>query len=179
MKEQNFSLQPFTPSSSLTNCAIVGNITRYNHTLAISYQLRCQLAKLRIPTSGSEPTRKDELWQETCFEFFLGVKDSPQYWEFNLSPTEDWNVYRFATYRQGMQEEMAFSSLPFKIQKQADLLLLTLEVDLEQLISANQALEVAISAVVKPREDEVSYWALVHPGSQADFHRRDSFLLKL
>ncbi|NEP10411.1 MAG: DOMON-like domain-containing protein [Symploca sp. SIO2C1] len=179
MKDQSFSLQPFDSNSPLTNCAIVGNITRYNHTLAISYELRCQLAELAIPTSASEPTRKDELWKTTCFEFFFGIKDSPQYWEFNLSPTEDWNVYRFAAYRQGMQEEMAFSSLPFKIQKQPDLLLLTLEVNLEQLISANQALEVAISAVVKPREGKVSYWALVHPGSQADFHQRDSFILEL
>jgi len=179
MNDQSFSLLPFAPSSSLTNCEIVGNITRYNHTLAIFYELRCQLEKLVIPTSASEPARQDLLWKETCFEFFLGVKDSPEYWEFNLSPTENWNVYRFATYRQGMQEEKAFTSLPFSVQKQSDLLLLALELDLDRLVSANQLLEVAISAVVKPTEGDLSYWALVHPSSQADFHRRDSFILKL
>ena len=61
------------------------------------------------------PARRDRLWEETCFEFFLAVKNSPRYWEFNLSPAGHWNVYRFADYRQGMQEEPAFASLPFSV----------------------------------------------------------------
>lgn len=179
MKEQSFSLQPFTSSSSLSNCAIVGNITRYNHTLAICYELRCPLTQLAIPSPADIRARRDGLWQETCFELFLGVKDSPQYWEFNLSPAGHWNIYRFAAYRQGMQEELALTSLPFIVQKQSDLLQLSLELDLDKLVIANQVLEVAISAVIKPKEGEVSYWALIHPSDQADFHRRDSFILEL
>ncbi|NET58339.1 MAG: DOMON-like domain-containing protein [Symploca sp. SIO2E6] len=177
MNQQNFSLQPFASSSTLTNCKIIGHLTRYHHTLAISYELHYPLTELIIPHSATEPTRKDGLWQETCFEFFFGVKDSPQYWEFNLSPAGDWNVYRFAAYRQGMEEEEVFTSLPFTVEKQSNLLQLSLEVDLAQLISANQVLEVAISTVVKSQAGEVSYWGLVHPTSQPDFHHRDSFIL--
>ncbi|NES25399.1 MAG: DOMON-like domain-containing protein [Symploca sp. SIO3E6] len=177
MNQQSFALQPFTSTSPLTNCEIVGSITRYNQTLTISYELHCQLTELVIPTLTREPMRKDGLWQETCFEFFVRVKDAPQYWEFNLSPAADWNVYRFAAYRQGMEEEKAFTSLPFSIEQQSNMLRLTLEVDLAELVSANQILEVAISAVVKSKEGEVSYWALVHPGSKPDFHHRDSFIL--
>jgi len=179
MNEQSFSLQPFTSTSPLTNCEIVGNITRYHQNLTISYELHSQLTELVIPTAASKPARKHGLWQETCFEYFIGVKDSPQYWEFNLSPAADWNVYRFAAYRQGMEEEQAFTSLPFSVEQQSDMLRLTLEVDLAQFVSANQILEVAISAVVKPKEGEVSYWALAHPGSKPDFHHRDSFILEL
>ncbi|NEP56320.1 MAG: DOMON-like domain-containing protein [Symploca sp. SIO2G7] len=179
MNQQSFSLQPFASTSPLTNCQIVGSINRYNHTLAISYELHCQLAELVIPTSASKPARKDGLWQETCFEFFIGVKDSPRYWEFNLSPAADWNVYRFAAYRQGMEEEKAFTSLPFNVEKQSNILRLSLEVDLTQFFSTNQVMEVAISAVVKPKEGEVSYWALVHPDSKPDFHQRDSFIIEL
>ncbi|NEQ70965.1 MAG: DOMON-like domain-containing protein [Symploca sp. SIO2D2] len=179
MNQQNFSLQPFASTSPLTNCEIVGSITRYHQTLTISYELHCQLTELVIPTSVSKPTRKDGLWQETCFEFFVGVKDSPQYWEFNLSPAADWNVYRFAAYRQGMEEEQTFTSLPFSVEQQSNMLRLTLKVDLAQFVSANQILEVAISAVVKPKEGEVSYWALAHPDSKPDFHHRDGFILEL
>jgi hypothetical protein len=76
-----------------------------------------------------------------------------------------------------MQEESAFASLPVTVQSRPGSLLLALECDLEPIVQANQALEVAIAAVVKFREGAVTHWALTHPGPQADFHRRDGFLV--
>jgi hypothetical protein len=119
------------------------------------------------------------LWEDTCFEFFLGIKNSAQYWEFNLSPAGHWNVYRFDGYRQGMQEETAFENLPFNVQNQADGLALGLDVDLDKIISVQQAIEVAITTVIKDRDGEVTYWALTHRGVEADFHLRDSFIIEL
>lgn len=171
----HFSLQPV---SSLLDFKITGNFARHSNTLAIHYVLFGPLAELMIPEPVL-PARKQGLWEATCFEFFLAVKHSPQYWEFNLSPTGDWNVYRFAAYRQGMQEETAFTSLPFSIQNQSDALLITLELDLHQIVQADQALEMAINSVIKHRDGEATYWALTHCGSQADFHRRDSFIVEL
>jgi hypothetical protein len=37
----------------------------------------------------------------------------------------------------------------------------------------------AVSAVIKTRRGEVTLWALTHPGPEADFHHRDSFIIKL
>jgi len=182
----HFSLEPFdTPgleqatTSPLPGLKITGNIARHSNTLIIRYTLLGPPGELVIPPKVYPPARKNELWEETCFEFFLGIKNSPQYWEFNLSPSGHWNVYRFAAYRQGMQEEMALTSLPFSIQNQPDSLSLALDLDLDKIVQADQALEAAISAVIKPKEGEVSYWALTHPGPQADFHRRDSFMVEL
>jgi hypothetical protein len=175
----HFSLQPFSPVSPLPDCKITGSLARHSNILAIRYVLLGPLAELVIPSPVDLPARKHGLWEATCFEFFLAVKHSPQYWEFNLSPTGDWNVYRFAAYRQGRQEEMAFNSLPLNVQNQSDALLLALELDLNKIVRADQALEIAISTVIKHRADEVSYWALTHCGPQADFHRRDSFIIKL
>lgn len=172
----HFSLQPVSP---LPDFKLTGNLARDSNTLAIRYVLFGPLAELVIPEPVDLPARKQGLWEATCFEFFLAVKHSPQYWEFNLSPAGDWNVYRFAAYRQGMQEETAFTSLPFNIQNQSDALLLTLEIDLYQIVQADQTLEIAISTVIKHRDGEVTYWALNHRGSQADFHRRDSFIVEL
>jgi hypothetical protein len=179
MNDQSFSLQPFPPASPLLSLQITGNIARRSNTLAIRYALRGQLAELRIPVEAEMPVRKKELWQETCLEFFLAVKNSHRYWEFNLSPAGHWNVYRFSAYRQGMQEERTFTSLPFSVQKQSDSLLLAMELALDKIVQADQALEVAISAVIKLRDGEVNYWALSHHGLQADFHRRDSFIIEL
>jgi len=118
MNDQSFSLQPFSPLNPLLSLKITGNIGLRSHTLAIRYALLGSLTKLVIPTQANNPARMSGLWQETCFELFLAVKHSPRYWEFNLSPAGHWNVYRFAAYRQGMQEEKGFPSLPFRVQSQ-------------------------------------------------------------
>ena len=132
-----------------------------------------------IPAPAARPVRRHGLWEETCFEFFLSIKDSPQYWEFNLSPAGDWNVYRFAEYRQGMTEESAFAALPFDVKQQSDSVRLVLEINLDKIVRADQPLEAAMAAVIQPAGGGLTYWALTHPGPQADFHRRDSFLVSL
>ncbi len=109
----------------------------------------------------------------------MGIKNSQQYWEFNLSPAGHWNIYRFNGYRQGMQEETAFTTLPFIVQNQSDTFVLALNMDLSGIVSEEQGLEVAITTVIKHRDGEVSYWALTHQGKEADFHLRDSFMIEL
>ncbi|BBD68400.1 hypothetical protein NIES4072_42870 [Nostoc commune NIES-4072] len=178
MSEQIFSLQPFSSTKSLPNLKIAGNIARNGNQLAIRYMLEGNLKEIAIAPPSNTPSRKHELWEDTCFEFFLGIKDSAQYWEFNLSPAGHWNVYRFDGYRQGMQEETAFEKLPFNVQNQADGLILVLDVDLDKIISAEQAVELGITTVIKNRNGEVTYWALTHQGVKADFHLRDSFILE-
>jgi hypothetical protein len=49
----------------------------------------------------------------------------------------------------------------------------------EEIVPAGRALEAGIAAVLKLAGAGVSYWALTHAGPQADFHRRDSFIVQL
>ncbi len=179
MKDQSFSLQPFDPASPSLDIKITGSIVRRSNTLAIRYALLGHLAALVIPRPTDMPARKNGLWEETCFEFFLAVKNSHRYWEFNLSPAGHWNVYRFAAYRQDIREELAFTSLPFSVRNRSDSILLALRLHLDKIVRSDQALEVAISAIIKLRDNELTYWALTHCGPQADFHRRDSFIVEL
>ena len=179
MNRRSFSLKPFYPASPGLPVQITGSIARRSQGLALRYTLRGPRLELVIPGPADLPARKQGLWQETCFEFFLGIKHSPGYWEFNLSPAGHWNVYRFAGYRQGMQEERAFTSLPFRVRPQSDSLLLDLELEADKIVPADQALEVAMAAVLKLKGGGLTYWALTHGGPQADFHRRDSFIIEL
>ncbi len=179
MNDQTISLQPFPSTRSLPNLKIAGNIARNGNKLAIRYMLEGDLKEIALTPPLNTPSRKHELWEDTCFEFFLGVKDSQRYWEFNLSPAGHWNVYRFDGYRQGMQEETAFENLSFNVQNQADGLILVLDVDLDKIISVEQVIEVAITTVIKYKDGEITYWALTHRGAEADFHLRDSFIVKL
>ncbi|KAB8332662.1 DOMON-like domain-containing protein [Scytonema tolypothrichoides VB-61278] len=161
----------------IPNLKITGNIARQANQFTIHYALLGDLKEIAIATPSDTPARKHELWKDTCFEFFLGIKNSDRYWEFNLSPAGHWNVYRFDGYRQGMQEEIAFTILPFHVQYLSDGFTLGLDVNLDKIIAAEQALEIAITTVIKHRNGEVSYWALTHQGTEADFHRRDSFII--
>ncbi|MBW4448605.1 MAG: DOMON-like domain-containing protein [Spirirestis rafaelensis WJT71-NPBG6] len=179
MNEQNFSLQPFDLTNSLSDIKITGSIALNANKLTISYALLGDLTKVQIPESADLPKRKYDLWEETCFEFFVGINNSPDYWEFNLSPAGDWNVFRLDDYRQGLQEEMAVTSLPFTVEQKSDALLVDLEVDLNKFILAEQSLEVGITTVIKSKDGNLSYWALTHCGEEADFHRRESFVVEL
>jgi hypothetical protein len=176
----NFRLQPFTIDSDLPDIEIVGEIDRDDRNiLSIEYQVQGDLNAVAIAPLNSLPSRKFELWESTCFEFFIGVPGNSNYWEFNLSPTGDWNVFALDNYRQGLRNEIAFTSLPIAIDRQANTLLLKLTVDLTNIISLDRNLEVSVTTVIKSTEDKISYWALTHTGTEADFHRRDSFIINI
>ncbi len=178
MNELGLSLQPFLSEGPVPGIKINCGITRTANIIAVSYELHGS-EEIIIPAPSDVPLRKKDLWNETCLELFLGVKDSPRYWEFNLSPSGHWNVFRFDTYRQGMQEEMSFVSLPFTIENKSDSLALHLKFDPGKIVRTAQPLEASVSAVIKQRNGTITYWALNHHSAQADFHRRDSFIVRL
>jgi hypothetical protein len=57
--------------------------------------------------------------------------------------------------------------------------MLTLETPLPPDLATAPALEAAVTAVLQNRSGVCSHWAIGHPGPEADFHRRDGFLLRL
>jgi hypothetical protein len=178
MKKLSFSLQPFRREEVAHDYRIAGEITRDLNRLVIMYKLSGPLGHLTIPPAG-KPARKHGLWEETCFEFFLKLKDSDVYWEFNLSPSGCWNTYRFSAYRQGMQEEPALDCLPFSIKTLPDALLLTLEFDLKKIIPPDRMINIAVCAVIKDINAGTTFWARAHHGTRPDFHRLDKVMFEL
>lgn len=174
---KSFALRPFPSTLPLPDVRITGSIGRHSNRLSLAYALLGPLAEIEIP-QPDVPGRRNNLWEETCFELFLSPENSGGYWEFNLSPSGHWNVYRFEAYRQGMAEEQAFYSLPFSIRREQDALHLSLELDLDRILPKVQALEVGITAVIRSSKGAISYWALTHPGPEPDFHRRDGFIIR-
>ena len=177
MIQQQFNLQPFSLDNSRFNREVKANLISDGNNLTIHYQVFGDCENIKIPPVEKKPSREDNLWQNTCFEFFLGLVNSPIYWEFNLSPSGNWNVYRFTNYRAGIESETAFSSLPFQFSQESDHLSLKITIDLNQMITNSPEIEIAITMVIQDNKNNISYWALKHPASEADFHRRDSFVL--
>jgi hypothetical protein len=178
MSRSSFVLIPFAPNAeNPQSLSLAGMVDRHSSTLTIDYDLQGHLDAIVIAAPVKFPIRQNNLWQTTCFEFFVGIPGSDHYWEFNLSPAGHWNVYRFDAYRQGMQEELALTTLPFQVEFSVERLSLTIALDLAAIVPADQPLEVAITAVIQAQSGEITYWALTHPSTEADFHRRDSFVL--
>jgi hypothetical protein len=146
--------------------------------LVLTYSAGGALDKILWPASlSSQPQRRDELWKHTCFEAFIkpigpGIKD--EYWEINLSPAGDWNVYRFTSYRNGMAKEEAIQTLHPTFTKAGDQWQLTCELWVAAWSDAKE-LEVGLTSVIEDTSDEISYWAIHHAGPQPDFHLAKSF----
>jgi len=182
-----FNLIPF-PSDRLPKVSVTGEIHRADGQLLIRYELRGDLDNIIIPAPSTSPGRKDELWKTTCFEFFLAIKDQPGYWEFNMSLSGDWNIYRMDAYRRvGFGEETSMQRLPFEVQKacvepsrnEERAFRLSAAIDLNPIFQRNQLLEVGITAIIQTKDGNETFWALAHPAPYADFHLRESFTLAL
>ena len=178
MTSQAFDLIPFPHSELASRWApmqITGTIARQAQQLCLHYMLQGPLSEVVIPGRSSAPARRNQLWQTTCFEFFLARPQSDVYWEFNLSPSGDWNIYRFAAYRQGMEPEGALPTLALRVEIGNDYLSLALDVDLTPLALPDYPWAIALSTVIQLKTGPLSYWALTHPHSEPDFHRREGF----
>lgn len=181
--KQTFSLRPFEKDGSLSGIECRGYVARRNDTLFVHYEITGSSPGIDIPEREQEPSRKKGLWENTCLELFVAVKDSDRYWEFNLSPSGDWNVFRFEHYRNErhadkLREEPLVTSLPFRTQRRSGSFLLDMEFDLGTLVREDQFLEIGIAAIIKCNKDR-TYRALTHCGPMPDFHRRDSFIIEL
>lgn len=121
--------------------------------------------------------RADGLWQTTCFELFVRNGAGPGYAEFNLSPSERWNAYRFTGYREG-QEELALLQEPTcTIRVGSSFAIFDAVIPSTPVFDGQPA--VALSAVIEEEGGVLSYWALAHPSAQPDFHAPACFASSL
>lgn len=175
----DFRLHPFEAGAVSADLRLDGRVRRQRGQLSLLYRLEGPLEAVRMPPPAGSPGRRDELWTSTCFECFLAVEGERPYWEVNLSPAGHWNVYALNDYRTGLRPETACEALTPRPEVSERRLTLRVTVPLPPAIPTGAPLRLGISAVIEAPGEELSYWALAHPGQEPDFHRRDGFLLRL
>jgi hypothetical protein len=159
--------------------AVNGEVGRCFNALAIRFTVTGALDELIIPAPASIPQRRTGLWEGTCLECFLAISGSPRYWECNVSPSGDWNVYRFTAYRQDGEEETKITSLPVTVVRRPTSLAVAWTLDLADLMSTSSPLALGITTVLQHGPAGRSFWALNHGEHEPDFHRRDGFIVSL
>jgi hypothetical protein len=125
--------------------------------------------------TGSE--RTDGLWQTTCFEAFFSYPDG-SYVECNFSPSTEWAMYRFDSYRSGMIPTHDWFAPDIRVERYDPRFALTAIVEFPPDI-ATRFSRLGISAVIEEKDGTISYWALHHPPGKPDFHHPDCFALTL
>ena len=158
---------------------VSGSLQLYKTHIDISFQVTGNIESLQIPAKSLTPSRKDNLWENTCFEVFIAKPERADYWEYNISPSQNWAVFHFTEYRLSKNDELSIGNIDvtthftppnqYTIQSQLPLV--------EALYAKN--LQVGISTILQDREKTIYYYALAHQRQNPDFHVRDSFTLLL
>ena len=145
--------------------------------LDLRYRVEGDLNRIEI-APRNEGGRADNLWQATCFELFLRPVGGTGYAEFNFSPSGRWAAYSFARHREGMSE-LGLSSPPVVTTTRGTHALETnVALSLEGLQAAGPCL-LNFSAILLDKERGRSFWAVVHPAGEPDFHDPACFTLEL
>ena len=186
MVRQVCPLVPFDIDQSPAIHAVAEFVWRENAALELSFSLCPKLAEdgfdlLNLPSSSSSKAsgssqRLDNLWLHTCFEAFLARPGEAEYWELNASPKGDWNLYRFNAYRTGGVAEPKALAPGVTFSRDRFGCRCTIEIELHPWWRHAEIPEFGLTMVVEDGSNNLSYWALSHPGNQPDFHDRRGFL---
>ena len=171
-----FSLQPHpdTPPDRVERVSVRLSVTDGDDAL-LEFVVTNALGMVIPPLAA--PLRADGLWRSTCFELFLRSPGDAAYWEFNLSPSGEWAVYKFDGYRELMSNHSVDIAPMIETRFAGDDFVIEADVDFGGLPAG--PLEIAISAVIEELDGTKSYWALAHPPGQPDFHHPTCFAATL
>ena len=144
-------------------------------TLSLRYLLEGDLGALKIPLP-SPLRRSDRLWEHSCFEAFVRTPGANDYRELNFSPNRAWAAYRFESYRARLSEAaMPPPEIASEIAGRTVALSATVRPDLDPEL----VWEIGPATIVEDIFGKRSFWALVHPPGEPDFHHRDCFVVQL
>jgi len=147
--------------------------------LALRFDCRCRAGALRLP-QARQAAAADELWRHTCCELFAGIAGEAAYREFNYSPSGQWAAYSFSDYR--VRDAAAPNLIAPRILFAPDSAGWTLDARLDAAAlpkASTGAIELGVAAVLEAADGSLSYWALRHAVARPDFHRRETFVLRL
>lgn len=117
----------------------------------------------------------------------MAVRGAAAYQEFNFSPSGQWASYRFSAERvrdTAAESASAALSLPppsvaWHCAPKALVLEALLPASALHSNGSGQPLVLSLTAVIETKNQQLSYWALRHPGARPDFHHRQGFAAQI
>lgn len=168
-----------TPFKRFDDVSIIAAIEQQGSLLNLGFWIKDPNHLIKWPTIQQPASKADFLWQQTCFEVFIGIRNQDEYLEINLSPAQLWQCYGFEEYRYP-------ESIPPQKNDGAEVIELkrthyglNATVNIGRFLAANKAsinqIFIGISAVLNTTQGE-QFYALQHTSPQADFHNKRDWL---
>ena len=173
----SYKLLPHPGNSQTENIDIVfEGVWKRDIQLGITFTVQSETTQVLYPPT-SLAMRRDGLWKETCFEFFILARDG-KYIELNLSPSESWAAYCFSNYRAGMSVLNGISLHVSTAMQSTEQLSVSTHLDFHPVIDVLgpvESLSFSPTAVIQKRDGNFCYYGLRFPRGNPDFHHRDGF----
>lgn len=145
--------------------------------LWMRYHIECDPAHVQL-AGPAEPLRTDFLWHHTCFETFITRGGQTNYIEFNFCPSSRWAAYQFTDYRQGAADLPMAQAPEIHLESGAGHIAIEANVLLPEAWRDGPML-MGITTIIEDEKENLSYWALAHPGEKQEFHDRSCFICPL
>jgi len=181
MTEKIFTLVPFeendvfllngkfTILKNILNCELLISNNKSSHSKGPGKERR--LSSIYVPNDPENLrfTKKEGLWDSTCFEIFL--KSGDHYIEWNFAPSGEWWVMDFSDYRKRVGSVEVGQLIPHKMEwTHSDGLECHVSIPIKK-----EKMQIGISCVLEVG-DKKSYWSLSHPKKEKpDFHDASCF----
>lgn len=164
----------------IPSISLVGAIEQQSpYLLNVGFWLRDPHQLIQWPALVTEHPRQDFLWEDTCFEVFMGVKDEDFYREINLSPSQAWQAYQFEEYRYPEEMPPCPAEDIELLQLQRTHYGLNVSLDFSEFMLKHKLkwtdVYLGLSAVLKTSQG-THYFAMQHSSPQADFHNKRDWL---
>ncbi|UIP05813.1 DOMON-like domain-containing protein [Erythrobacter sp. SDW2] len=174
---QAYPLIPHAAKPPLAVRAVEARVGNHDpHWLSLRWRIDASAGVVVPPPAGK--LRRDGLWQTTCFELFLQPDGEAGYCEFNLSPSEAWNVYDFHAYREGMCERKAARAPVLTMRPGSSFAIF--DAAIPRSLLPTEPCAMGLTAVIEETGGHKSYWSIAHPDTDApDFHHAACFAARL
>lgn len=173
-----FPLIPFHPFKDQT-FEFTAEVNQNASAFFVSFLLSGKIEEIDFGSPTPKKERIIKLWEKSCFELF--IKNSrDEYLEFNFSPRFEWNCFYFERKGNPLTELAKMESPETDILLSLEKFFLVAEIkkDFFPENFLTDHLSLGISAVLKTKDGQLSYWALCHKDTKPNFHHFDSFICK-
>lgn len=173
----SFELSAFQPTRDLSIVAAVESPA--SGIIQLGFWLNDPMQQIIWADKVAGHPRRDYLWEQTCFELFIGIKDQDQYIEINLAPSGAWQSYHFEEYRYPETTPPPINSKIELVELKRTGFGLTATIDINLFLHhhkiAMKDLFIGISAVIVTAT-KTHYFAMQHSSPEADFHNKRDWL---
>lgn len=147
--------------------------------MQVAFWLTDPTQQVLYPPALEQVERQDFLWEHTCFELFLGIKQQDAYREIHLVPSGAWQAYAFEEYRYPEQIPPVQADDIQLVRLQRTKYGVNAVLDLKQWFKQQQIgfaqVFMGMTAVLETRLKQ-HYFALQHSRVHADFHNKRDWL---